>query len=632
MFDLWGFLLQTLTASGVALLILVIKGLFRDKLPPKWQFGIWGVLGVALVLPARLGGRYVLFNWPMMVDYLKILAGDYSFTRVLLPFPVINGRPETVWDWIFLIYGIGVGVHLVKYAVSYVRLRRLLRRGTEADDALIGRLLPIAEELKVPLCKCVVVPGLPSAFVCGFLDPVLALPENATVDDKVLLHEMLHLKAHDTFWSIPACLFKAIHWCNPLLVYCANQVLHDLEARCDQKILELLEGEDRRDYGKILLSMANDRYATTPGTTCVNNGGKAIRQRIEAIARFKRYPGGMKLVSVCAIIILLLPVVVGVRASELYETGSVTPLDLASARTVYCSTPAGAFDCYAKALLTGKDTLRVMCAPEDMQAELAKEFGSWEPELPVDPLISSGYYIYNLNQSEAVCEGLLVFALSSPPAEHKLLLGYQPLRVEKEDGRWAVRELDSVRTVVVPETATINWNCTELPAYRYTAQYEEFQIEVLYQTVHDVDNWVYSSGFFGGSSSFDLTPKPHAEFSQVAVTHHQFATHLGTQEQRDEINHLGLGLEPVMAGEDRPEHTVIYKHQASSSSASDGSSWCNCTMNPGWGPVLELNGGGSKFSADGYLQALPEYYAADLYINHKYIVSLDLKLQEGGPT
>ncbi len=63
MTDLWGFLLQTLTASGAAVLLLVVKAMFRDKLPPRWQFAAWGVLGLVL-LPAGLGGRYALLNWP----------------------------------------------------------------------------------------------------------------------------------------------------------------------------------------------------------------------------------------------------------------------------------------------------------------------------------------------------------------------------------------------------------------------------------------------------------------------------------------------------------------------------------------------------------------------------------------
>ena len=64
MTDLWSFLLQTLTASSAAFLLLVVKAMFRDKLSPRWQFAVWGVLGVVLLLPAGFRGRYVLFNWP----------------------------------------------------------------------------------------------------------------------------------------------------------------------------------------------------------------------------------------------------------------------------------------------------------------------------------------------------------------------------------------------------------------------------------------------------------------------------------------------------------------------------------------------------------------------------------------
>ena len=50
MTDIWSFLLQTLTASGVAALLLIVKAMFRDKLSPRWQFAIWGVLAAVLLL------------------------------------------------------------------------------------------------------------------------------------------------------------------------------------------------------------------------------------------------------------------------------------------------------------------------------------------------------------------------------------------------------------------------------------------------------------------------------------------------------------------------------------------------------------------------------------------------------
>ena len=84
-----------------------------------------------------------------------------------------------------------------------------------------------------------------------------------------------------------------------------------MESLCDRRVLEKLEGEERRDYGKILLLMANDRYPRAFGTTSLSNGGKNIAKRIACIAHFKKYPKGMALVSVCIGIMLIQPLFFG---------------------------------------------------------------------------------------------------------------------------------------------------------------------------------------------------------------------------------------------------------------------------------------------------------------------------------
>ena len=217
MTDLWSFLLQTLTAAGAAAFLLVVKYLFRDKLSPRWQFGIWGLLALVLLWPAGLGGRYVLLNWPLWLETLKTaLTGDYSLIRVVapIPLPAPLGGPQTPLDVLYLLYVAGVVVLLVWYALTYLRLRLALRRGTPADDTQLRR---VAAQYDLPLCRAVEVEGLPSAFVCGVIRPVLALPAGQAVDDKVLLHELLHLKYHDAAWGLLICLFRCLHWCNPLL-------------------------------------------------------------------------------------------------------------------------------------------------------------------------------------------------------------------------------------------------------------------------------------------------------------------------------------------------------------------------------------------------------------------------------
>ena len=61
----------------------------------------------------------------------------------------------------------------------------------------------------------------------------------------------------------------------------------------------------------------------------------------------------MGLVAVCTAIILALPLIIGVNATSVYQLqDTFSPaISFASARTATCTTPAGAFDAYGKAIL-----------------------------------------------------------------------------------------------------------------------------------------------------------------------------------------------------------------------------------------------------------------------------------------
>ena len=259
MTDIWSFLLQTLTASGVAMLLFAVKAVFWDKLSPRWQFAVWGVLAAVLLLPAGRDGRYVLTEWPLVVESLKsALTGEFgTLTDVAAPIPLPSfAAPQSAADWVYLVYVAGVAFLLARYLVSYIRLRLALKRGRPARN---GQIRAVAERYGLPVCPAVEVDGLPTAFICGVFKPVLALPAGVETDDKVILHELLHLKYKDVIWGWVIALLRCIHWCNPLLWVCAWWAGNDLESLCDQRVLERLEGEDRRDYGRILLSMADEK-------------------------------------------------------------------------------------------------------------------------------------------------------------------------------------------------------------------------------------------------------------------------------------------------------------------------------------------------------------------------------------
>ena len=648
MFDLWAFLLQTLTASGVAALLLLLKALFKDKLPPKWQFAVWSVLGLTLLLPAGYDGRYVLFHWQVPIELVRGWCGDFGFTQAYFPLPFIKAMPTSVSGWLFAVYTVGVIFFAAKYILSYARLRHLLRQGNAVQGERLARIEQIAQKHDLKLCRVVEVGGLPSAFVCGFFRPVMAIPQSEEdIDEKIILHELFHLKQKDTFWSMLICLLQCIHWCNPLMTYCANRALNDMESRCDQYVLEHLEGEARRDYGRILLAMANEQFAKTPGSTCIHNGGKNLRGRIEAIARFKKYPIGMGLVSVCIVIILAACLAVGTSPAKAYAQGSFAQLELASARSIPCTTYAGALDAYAKAVLEQNGVYRAMCAPTGTQAELLQEvkenrhYGfspDWDSGLEVPADIQEGYCIYNLTQSgDASYDGLLVVHLNYPPdgraaEENTMYLGVQELRVQREAARWVVIPQGDFRYTEAPAEQSLNWGCTELPGLIYTGEACDMRAQVCLQYMYEVDSWVEPEWaewdtLWESQGYFDTTPKPHAEFNRSAYIQNLSCTHLGTAAEREAIKQVGLSVAPVFEGESYPQNLPMAVADTNGSD-SDGRAWQSRGTQRGWGPSIDLGGGGTDFDAEKGVK-VPESYAAELYLNGKGAAKLKLQLQEG---
>lgn len=654
MSDIWSFLLQTLTASGAAAVLLAVKRMLRDKLSPRWQFAVWGVPALVLLLPAGRGGRYVLVNWPLAVEFLRSLLteefGTLAHVSAPVPLPHFAGPPRTGAEWIYAVYVAGAAVLLLRYALSYLRLRLALRQGTPAGEERAALVRETAERYGLPVCPAVEVEGLDSAFICGVLRPVLALPAGEETDEKVLLHELLHLKHHDAAWGLLICLLRCVHWCNPLLWRCADLAGNDLESLCDQRVLERLEGEDRRDYGRILLSMANEQYARAPGTSSMANGGRNIRRRIEAIARFKRYPAGMALVGVCAALVLAGPCLMGTRAQGVY-TGGLLPQRLrpyaamASARTTCCTTYAGAFDTYAKAVLAENPVYLAMCAPLLEQDALAAELRrawehsaapNWDTLPETEAYAMRGYQIYNLAPAGNGYEGLLAVEVPWSPelgewdgTVHSRYLATQPLRAEKQGDRWVILPLGDFQVVQGDERVTGNLG---LPAWVYEAQCGDFTLRMRYQTAGCVTS-SHSLSVNGSPPlfAFDTIPQPDGEFISSYYSTDLTAIYIGDPEKRREIKSVGVSCAPMEAGGERPELPRGVGN--SSGSSSTGSIWgfrddFDWAM---YGDGIPLGGGGGGGSGVGTWEYTPpDCYAADFYLNGEKIGELTLLVLEGG--
>ena len=566
--NIWEFLIMTLTVSLSSGLIMIIKALLKDKLTPRWQYGIWSLLIIRMLLPVAVSNRYVLAPIPMWVETLKALCENRltsSYAQAFIPvdnpwfLPLITSAPRSITDWIFVIYAAGVVISLLLCLVSYVKLRLLIAKAYPLSEVNQSSIDDVCNKYGLKPCPAVEIEGLPSAFVCGIIKPVLVLPAGALIDEKIILHELLHLKYKDALQSVIWAVFRAFHWCNPFMHYVFNCIGNDMEALCDRRALELLEGEERRDYGKILLLMVNDRYPRAFGTTSLSNGGKNISKRIACIAHFKKYPKGMALVSVCIGIMLLQPLFFGSEfhgvassINDYSDANSEMTLqkDMASTRLNRCSTMAGAIDAYAKGLIYENGLYLAAASPLSEQERLYDEMCSsrdegWvythmENKLGGYPLarsprtdlsVSDPYCVYNLKASSKTpnsfnCQ-LVIYLSYVFGSEDETAAGIEiiPIKIEKDSAGWSVTQTSSSGTEAIDPKycGSVHTYIKKImePLAVYEGQGEYGQIYAPVNVRYSIDNKVENqnqaslSWMMGNQWSYNETPITDAQFSEA---------------------------------------------------------------------------------------------------------------------
>ena len=401
--NIWAVLQQGVAAALVALFLLLLQRIFLDKLSPRWQYGVWAVLMLRLLVPAGIGGRTTALDlWPW-VEQGRVLAelrlssayaSPWAASLPSVPWPALpTAAPRSVTDWLFVVYLAGVLAWAVWFGACALRLHRRVGAGVPVSGARLDLVRRVAEQYQLPLPRRVVECRWDHGpFLMGVLRPTLVLPMGWAPEEAVILHELLHLRHRDVLAGWVVTLFRCLHWYNPVLWYAFDKMGQDREALCDQRVLERLEGEARRDYGRCLLAMADDKAVRIPGATTMANGARGVKARIEAIARFRHYPQGMALASGCITFALALALVAGAPIQALMESSFAeveldleppqsTSQALATGQLHRATTVAGALDAYGKGLLLWWDDretalmCQAMVRPSEEMPQVLEE---WE--------------------------------------------------------------------------------------------------------------------------------------------------------------------------------------------------------------------------------------------------------------
>ena len=645
MTSIWGWLIQTIEVSVVAVMILFLKKLFQDKLPPKWQYGIWIILLLSLLLPAGMFGTSIVPTCRTYIEAIKTIVEtslQSAYVDVYLPiknsffFLFIIVLPKSLTDYLFIVYISGGLFYLGRYCYQYYRLRTLLTYGQKPQPEIISQLNRICETYHFHPCQVIVMPEIPSAFVCGIMKPILVLPTQELIDDKIILHEMFHLKYKDSLQCVIWSCLKCIHWCNPFLHYVFHYISNDMEALCDQRVLEVLEGEQRRDYGRILLSMTNHQYPHAFATTSLSNGTKNIKKRIEAIARFKKYPQGMSIVSVC-IYFLLIPVIMGSVSSYTLLHHSFLPhsfayqLSMASARLSQCESVEGAIDTYAKGLLTYNEQYLLSVLPRRYYSSYQQAM----KQLPTNITSTGVPYLYEVNCLKKIneneyhaylCFNNCEFQEDQPAKSHYMVM---PIQVIKENG-WKVKQ---TKKIYEEDVECID-NLMGSEVFQ-TSLYKKIikkcksgQLELTIRNANSIiDSQNQTNSFLMNTPSHSLNYQPRAHFN--AAYQSVEIDYINTQPKaiQDKIKNIYIEIKNLDNINDEVE---FEKHDnpnqyGSSGGASDTDAHHLQHLDSDWNHLIHLTHCTFYYEHGGF--PIPQAYALQIVINgeDEEILKIDVK-------
>jgi beta-lactamase regulating signal transducer with metallopeptidase domain len=282
--------------------VLIVRALFRRRLPARWRYALWLVVPVASLLPrlpqTRIG--VTQYAGPQVVRYVLALDSTTVPAQVVrtiaTPSPV---RHQFTWREIGGVVWTGGTLALTAFWIaSHLRALRRIRQTACSPDARVVSLIKECSKAtglrRVPII--VASSEIPSPAVTGLVRPSLLLPadlESRFSHDELrlmLLHELAHIRRGDLLTNAAATAMLAFHWFNPLMWIAASCMRTDREAACDATVLGASATDERAAYGETLLKLQAALSTSNgyPAFVGILENTRRIRDRILRIAAFRR--------------------------------------------------------------------------------------------------------------------------------------------------------------------------------------------------------------------------------------------------------------------------------------------------------------------------------------------------------
>ncbi len=288
-----------LSSSALIALVILIRALFKKRIPQRLRYGLWLLVLARLLLPFSIGSsEHSVASYTAQsraeLEY-RILEAQQTEPRTwataeaeplaeaaaALPQTAAEAKdpePMSIPELLNLLWLSGALLLLAVLLGSNLHFAAMLRRSRK----------PVKVESSLPVYVC---PWLETPCLFGLIRPAIYLsPESMAEQQKlrhVLCHEASHYRQGDHIWAVLRAVCLVLHWYNPLVWLAALLSRTDGELACDEVALKRLGDGERADYGRTLLSLSQARGALLLRTATGMSGG-VIKERIRMIAKKPR--------------------------------------------------------------------------------------------------------------------------------------------------------------------------------------------------------------------------------------------------------------------------------------------------------------------------------------------------------
>ncbi|MBD5481551.1 MAG: M56 family metallopeptidase [Lachnospiraceae bacterium] len=354
------FYLMVFYGSMMIAIVLVLRGLLKNKLP-KFVFPVlWGVILLRLLIPFSVSSPLSMkvpftINFPLMEQATSALAVD-EYVLYDGSISQTQNSPHTVEmaDTDALIAGGAVSQdttyyegtgyfgHFTEYSGMLWRILPFLyfpgliitagillfqkySYTTRLKDSLLVEhnetINALLREMNMGHILVFTNDQIASPLVSGLIAPKIYLPTRMDFNNKELLrhilcHEVMHIRRGDNLFKFIMLVTLCIHWFNPLVWIMSRYMAADMETACDEAVLRLYHDEDaKKSYAFSLLAMAITGSRPTLLYSAFSK--TAVERRVSSILRYKKAPVFVIALSICFVLC----------GSVVFATGGQAPFD-----------------------------------------------------------------------------------------------------------------------------------------------------------------------------------------------------------------------------------------------------------------------------------------------------------------